>query len=491
MATLLFTYADANPSCQVPKRKPQLARGRRKPPAQDVKPPTQPKKFMAFSASDSRSIETEYQSLLEQVEDDRAAKRYSRPASSGARSRSVSAAESLSSTSPGLAPADGAQKTGVRVPVNEDFLFDVDIESRELCPVYWQGPVYEVRRGTWFYQEGSTLRPCEENLAAQLEEGYLKTKPWLNLETRPRADSNTKDKHTTAKPSSENVETPAAAQEPTPEAAGKQARAGPQPQPYRLFGVHMNDVATYQDANTAWLTTEGMLSWVTSTMYERFAGGGFMGGIKLVRGYTDLTKSKALEEKRPATPTDTPGSLTVDEKQQRLLKRRSAPPSTRPSRADDQKGAERRQDEPEPTHARLERQISSLMEPESRDPQKREEEIRKREEEEIEGDYNAQDGETQGRDIEHLVLVTHGIGQLLGLRYAVVYRNPRWLVADYIVSSLESVNFVHDVNVMRKTLKAVYSQSADLRALNSELGAGPGNCRIQGERVSVLPRRTE
>ena len=27
-----------------------------------------------------------------------------------------------------------------------------------------------VRRGTWFYQEGSNLRPCEENLAAQLEE---------------------------------------------------------------------------------------------------------------------------------------------------------------------------------------------------------------------------------------------------------------------------------------------------------------------------------
>jgi hypothetical protein len=29
---------------------------------------------------------------------------------------------------------------------------------------------YLVRRGTWFFQEGSVLRPCEENLAAQLEE---------------------------------------------------------------------------------------------------------------------------------------------------------------------------------------------------------------------------------------------------------------------------------------------------------------------------------
>ena len=44
----------------------------------------------------------------------------------------------------------------IRVPVHEDFLFDVDIEQRELSPVYWLGPIYEVRRGSWFFQEGST-----------------------------------------------------------------------------------------------------------------------------------------------------------------------------------------------------------------------------------------------------------------------------------------------------------------------------------------------
>ena len=47
---------------------------------------------------------------------------------------------------------------------------------------------------------------------------------------------------------------------------------------------------------------------------------------------------------------------------------------------------------------------------------------------------------------------------------------------------MDSVNFVHDVNIMRKTIKAVYTNSADLKALNSEFGAGPGNCRVQ-----VLP----
>jgi hypothetical protein len=47
---------------------------------------------------------------------------------------------------------------------------------------------------------------------------------------------------------------------------------------------------------------------------------------------------------------------------------------------------------------------------------------------------------------------------------------------------MESVNFVHDVNMMRKTLKSVYAGSEDLKALNSESETGPGNCRVQ-----VLP----
>jgi hypothetical protein len=46
----------------------------------------------------------------------------------------------------------------------------------------------------------------------------------------------------------------------------------------------------------------------------------------------------------------------------------------------------------------------------------------------------------------------------------------------------ESVNFVHDVNVLRQTLKSVYLASADLQALNSEIDKLPKNCRIQ-----VLP----
>lgn len=39
----------------------------------------------------------------------------------------------------------------IRVFVNEDFLFDVDIEEWEFVFIYWEGFVYEVWCGSWFY----------------------------------------------------------------------------------------------------------------------------------------------------------------------------------------------------------------------------------------------------------------------------------------------------------------------------------------------------
>lgn len=70
-----------------------------------------------------------------------------RARSSSHRSRGVPAGEAPNAS---LDTDTDSSSAGLRVPVNEDFLFDVDIEKRELAPVYWLGPIYEVRRGTWF-----------------------------------------------------------------------------------------------------------------------------------------------------------------------------------------------------------------------------------------------------------------------------------------------------------------------------------------------------
>ncbi len=385
---------------QIPKRKPQFMLSKS---TADAKP-AQPKKFVAFSTEDSQAIEAAYQGKLQELEGEQT---------------KIKGNDSprLGSKRPRATSTDGPQEPGspgskTTVPVNEDFLFDVTIEDRELAPIYWEGPIYDVRRGSWFYQEGSVLRPCEENLAAQLEEGYLKIKPWqYPPKAPPRTRSNSAPKSVVSKSSVENLKV--AAQE-TEDPSNKGPPAPQhQPQTHRLFGSYMNSVVTYQDSTTAWLSSDGMLSWVASTMYERLSGTGYMSGVKLVRGHTEPKKSK--EEKRPSTPTDTKStSKEQDEKLSKALKRRSAPPPITGSDADNSKPEIT--DGLESTRNRLTRQLSNLIET-AEDPEAREEAIREREEEEISGDYNARVDDNQGREIEHLVLVTHGIGQLLSRRY--------------------------------------------------------------------------
>lgn len=384
-----------------------------------MKPSIPPKKWVPFSPDDSRSIEDAYQNILENREDYRGR-------SDKVPHRKVSGARrSLNSDS------EVEDEVGTCVPVNEDYLFDVDIENRELTPVYWLGPVYDVRRGSWFYQEGANMRPCEENLAAQLEEGYLKCKPWLypgELEERPskrrrvnnwvasRLRSDSKGKGTvTPKASVENLKAQASAQ---PESPPKSAGLAPPPQTHRLFGAWMNSVATYQDSSTAWLNSDGVLSWVTSTVYERFAGGGYMSGAKVVRGYIEPGKNKNVKDssKDEKVTTALSDSGQVDEQAEKARKRKSAPPLTRSDSIDISPSTERTQTAFESRGASLKRQISSLIDKENPDTELEEEAVRRREEKEIQDDYNAPAGETQGREIEHLVLVTHGIGQLLGLR---------------------------------------------------------------------------
>lgn len=383
---------------------------------------------MTFSQHDSRAIETAYQKLADEYDDP---SRDARPRGDSDASGPMSPASAGQRPNTSMNEAGQDEQAGgkVRVPVQEDFLFDVDIEQRELSPVYWLGPIYEVRRGSWFYSEGSTLRPCDENLAAQLEEGYLKIKPFRYPKNqdksrptslkpgegpgslalsgafdRTRAGSN----DVTPKVSTENLRALAASQQ---DENGNSGRESPvpsphQPQTYRLFGTYMNSVVTYQDSTTAWLSANDILSRVSSTMYQKFAGGGYLGGVKLVRGYTESGKPK--DDKTPSTPTsaavksgNVPPMLQLDERQQKLLKRRSAPPSTT------------RPEDPADEAARS--AMSSLTG--EIDQESEAEAVRKRDEKEIQNDYNDRDGENQGREIEHLVLVTHGIGQRLGMRY--------------------------------------------------------------------------
>jgi hypothetical protein len=114
---------------QVPKRKAPSTAADTTP----DKPPPLPKKYVPFSIGDSSEIETAFQQLSDSEE--RVKERLLKVDDSGDIGDTK-----LKSYSP------------AKVPVNEDYLFDVDVESRELAPAYWLGPAYDVRRGTWFYQ---------------------------------------------------------------------------------------------------------------------------------------------------------------------------------------------------------------------------------------------------------------------------------------------------------------------------------------------------
>ncbi|TKA77786.1 hypothetical protein B0A55_04678, partial [Friedmanniomyces simplex] len=461
----------------VPKRRPNPAAGETK----EEKPAAQPKKYSAFSVRDSKAIEAAFQKL---VENEDGGERSSLEQSQGDISLQGAGSAQRSDGKPNISLNDDVKT--VKVPVNEDYLFDVDVKRRELAPAYWLGPVYDVRRGTWFYQDGSTQRPCDENLAAQLEEGYLKVKAWRlpsaqadHAAQKPRSASQPRARPTSWTPGQETSTTlrPPASTQLTPQAssddlrsrAAQQAAAETQrdinletgqfEQPqntYRLFGAHMNSVVTYQDRTTAWLLTDDFLSRMNYSVYQRFAGGGHFAGVKMTRGY--VNPDKKLAERDDKAEKSAEAADASD-------KERSQKDEEATVEANAEEHHSQRPSVSETRRRNLARHMSSLLEdPSSKDPERQDEEIRKRDEREIEDDYKEIEGEEQGREIEHLILVTHGIGQRLGLR-------------------LESVNFVHDVNTLRKTLKAVYADSPDLRALNAELGS----TEHVNSRVQVLP----
>lgn len=124
-----------------------MVKERQKDAKKDVKPLPRPKKFATLSTSDSRRVEARYQKLLEAAED----------------ADDPSIGDAKSGLKSNKRKADGRHsrstlaKANTRVQVNEDYLFDVDIEQRELEPVYWQGPVYEGEYCDLHYGEDEAL----------------------------------------------------------------------------------------------------------------------------------------------------------------------------------------------------------------------------------------------------------------------------------------------------------------------------------------------
>ncbi|GBB99560.1 hypothetical protein RclHR1_03560015 [Rhizophagus clarus] len=250
---------------------------------------------------------------------------------------------------------EAAFKSGTETKVlcNEDYLFEVDIANREISPVYWSGATYEVIRATWFYQSDGKFLPCNENLSAQIENGYKKHKVWIP-----------------PPPETESTELTEHVQE-------------------KLFGNYLSQYVVYTNPTTAWLLSDDMTGKLTKTVFAKLTNGVHLGGTKLIRGYNEVKK---LTTSKKSSEEEIKYKNEFDNLSSSL------------------KG--------EPISETNLKDTREILESE---------------------DYD-DDNEGEERVIDHLILVIHGIGQKLSER-------------------MEFINFVHDVNMLRKTIKNTYSTS--------------------------------
>ncbi len=82
-----------------------------------------------------------------------------------------------------LDPDEAESERVAKVEVMEDNLFDVDLESMALYPVFWKGVLLKVVRATWFYSSltDGSYAPIswDDPLSHDLDEAYSQAQPWL------------------------------------------------------------------------------------------------------------------------------------------------------------------------------------------------------------------------------------------------------------------------------------------------------------------------
>lgn len=270
--------------------------------------------------------------------------------------------------------------------VNEDRLFEVNFESMRMAPIYWPGPEYEVRRGTWFTYDGT---PLAKELAKKVEAGYFEVKAF-DLD-----------------PGEEGLDIGAQLEKPPAEIVTN-------------FNKHMKDnfltetmkieeeddvadvgndqaVIFFDDTYGALFPKSLSTFQVGSLRNIQPQHRSLMSVVPIRRGYSEGLDSSIIESVK-ATNVASLSEIILNEVSSLFAKKQT------PTLAGE--GDEDR-----------EKQLEEVMESDFKN-----------------------DTEEHGskRDIDHLVLCVHGIGQILGYKY-------------------ESVNFTHSINVMRSTMKNVYA----------------------------------
>ena len=158
------------------------------------------------------------------------------------------------------------------------------------------------------------MKPCDENLATQIEEGYLKLKPFRTplptTKVQPSEENPARPPSPSPKVKSKDSQSETETKVPTSRSSSPFlfSRSGTPATPvvetakkemiWKLLGdLHMGKYVVYINATTAWLLSDDLYGKLTSSVYQTLSAGGHLGGIKLVRGYVELGKPKVQDKK--------------------------------------------------------------------------------------------------------------------------------------------------------------------------------------------------
>lgn len=285
-------------------------------------------------------------------------------------------------------------EAGHTVPVSEDGLYEVDFKEMELRPTYWNGPIYEVRKGKWY---DSSSMPLPTDLADELD----------RLSMLENDDGQTK--------------------------VVRKLNGGPFDVGKFVLFISDREAFILQNLEGGSL----LFKYLKSGLGQYLS----LNGYRVIKDEfkdQNILKQSNVNQDEVVEHRDESESTTVTAKPQKLtsLVNWEFFNSLR-SYWDSSKN-----EKDIPTHQT------------KADP--------------MESDYDDIDksfDQSGKRQIKHLVLCVHGIGQTLGKKY-------------------EYVNFSHTVNLLRTNMKNLYSQSKKLQNINRENGETDweSNCTVQ-----VLP----
>lgn len=345
-------------------------------------------KFIPFSTYDSRRLEKRYQALYHNK------------------------GEASKDPKNGLEPHI--------VEVNEDKLFQVDLNDFLLSPVYWEGACYEVRRGTWFSSSGY---PLSYKMALLVEEGYQAKKHHLQENKEEAAQVSSKESKDIVARFNKGLEG-------IKNNVDINAEVDLSKEP-DIAPLKDDKYVLFCDKKNAAIFPGSMNSKRQIGVIRNFGASSvaLMSVEKIQRGYTD-DLDKTILDNIPSNPLPALTDIFHNEVMQLF------------NPADGKGDNEQRARSLEATD-----QLEQLKDV-------------------LETDYDQDaSGTSSNREIDHLVLCIHGIGQILGSRY-------------------ESVNFTHSVNVLRSTMKSVYQAEEQYQKL-----AYPDSDEVSTEnnRIQVLP----